>query len=142
MPGAASIGADLEAFHALVGVDHLHAEPVCRNALFVVQLQRRRDVAGYVVPGHVDDAVDLRRQGREGGREEIQVVFATGRALINDLGGGGTNSVSPILRIVCKKEKFQVFTMAVIELPLGPVTETQRPHSADSSQLELDSAVP
>lgn len=36
----------------------------------------------------------------------------------------------------------RIHTMAVIELPEGPVTETQRPHSAAVAQLESESAVP
>jgi len=33
-------------------------------------------------------------------------------------------------------------TIAVMLFPLGPVTETQAPHSAELSQLEDESAVP
>ncbi len=55
-PRGAAVGADLEAGDGAVGVDDLHAEPVGRDAVFVVQLQGRRDPAVDEGPGHGDDA--------------------------------------------------------------------------------------
>jgi hypothetical protein len=58
----------------LVCIDDLHAEPICRNAVFVMELERRGDGAIDIVPAYVDDAQGGVGEGGEGIWEEIKVI--------------------------------------------------------------------
>ena len=87
LPSRTTVRADLQGRDALVRIDHLHTEPVGRDAVLVVELQRRRDGAVDEVPGDGDDALGLRGEGGEGVGEEVEVVQAAAGALVNDLAG-------------------------------------------------------
>ena len=85
MPGASAIGRDIKGGDALVGVDDLQAEPVGRDAFFIVNLEWRSDGAVDVGPSYVDDTQGGVCEGRKGVGKEIEVVRATAGTLIYDL---------------------------------------------------------
>lgn len=74
LPRVAAVGADLEARHRLVRVDHLHAEPVGRHAVLVVQDNGRLNAA--LDPGVVnrDDAPGRVGERAEGIGEEVEMA--------------------------------------------------------------------
>lgn len=133
MPGGSAVGGNFELGNSLVGVDDLHAEPVGRDTFFEVELERGGDGAVYVVPGYVDDAFGEGGEGGEGGGVEIQVVGSAAGTLVSNL-----RVVSFGVVIL----EHRIRTIAVMELPEGPVTETQRPQFEAVDQLESESAVP
>jgi hypothetical protein len=85
-PGAASVGADLEALHGLVRVDDLHREPVLGGALLVAKGERRGDGALDELVRSGDDAIASVSKLGEGVDEQIQVALITFGALVDNLG--------------------------------------------------------
>ena len=98
-----------------------------------MNLKSARDGTFNVVPGDVDYALTGICKLSEGILEEVKMVLSTAWTLIDDL-----LSVS-MDRHWCSRD---INTMAVIELPFGPVTDTHPPHASLSAQLLSDKAVP
>lgn len=84
LPGAATVGGNLDALDGLVGVDDLDGEPVGGCALLVVQDKRGGDAALDELVRGLDDAVGA-ANCLEGVGEEIEVASVTLGALVDDL---------------------------------------------------------
>lgn len=84
LPGCAAVGGDLELADADVGVHDLHAEPVLAGALLVLENDGGGDAAGDDVPGHGDLTLGGLGELGEGVGEQVKVVGAAARALVND----------------------------------------------------------
>ena len=84
-PSRSAIGTDFETRDWFVRVDDLHAEPIGRDAFFVMEFERSGDGALYDLPGNVDNTEGLVGEGGEGIGEEVKMVGSTAGALIDNL---------------------------------------------------------
>lgn len=83
LPRAAAVGRHLQRLDRLVDVLGLQAEPVLAGALLVLERDGRADATADDLPRHVDDALALGAQLREGVLEEVEVVRAAPWALVD-----------------------------------------------------------
>jgi hypothetical protein len=82
------VGADLERRDRYIGVNNLHAEPILRRAVLIVEDDRAGDTAWDDRPAHVDDTNGERSEFAEYVLEQVQMVLwfrATVRAFVDNL---------------------------------------------------------
>lgn len=89
LPSLPAIRRDLELLDREVAVEHLHAEPVPRRALLVLQLDRARHAARHELPVDAHPAGRLVGQLREGALEQVELVLGAAGALVDDHGLDG-----------------------------------------------------
>lgn len=85
LPATPPVRANLQLGHGLIGIDHLHREPVLRRPVLVLQLQRAVQVTRRVAPRDIDVARRERRQAAERVLEEVEVAGLAAGALVDDL---------------------------------------------------------
>lgn len=107
----------------------------CQLTFFVTKDQRRSDIARNQSPAGLNKAVRATNSSK-GIFKEIQVTLVALVTLVDDLRARHISSHST------NHQDIRVLTMALIFLPVGPVTSMQLPQTPALSQLGPEKAVP